>query len=48
MDYIAPHVYHAEAAKERERRLAWFKDARFGMFIHYGVLSQFKTGEWRQ
>ena len=46
MEYIAPNVYHAEAAKERERRLAWFKDARFGMFIHYGVFSQFKTGEW--
>ena len=46
MEFIAPNIYHKQAAQERERRLAWFKDARFGMFIHYGVFSQFKTGEW--
>ncbi len=46
MEYITPNQYHAEAAAERERRLAWFKEARFGMFIHYGVFSQFGTGEW--
>lgn len=46
MEFIAPDTYHEQAAKERERRLAWFKDARFGMFIHYGLFSQFGTGEW--
>lgn len=46
MEYIAPRTYLAETAKERDRRLAWFKEARFGMFIHYGLFSQFGTGEW--
>lgn len=30
----------AEAAK------AWFKDARFGLFIHWGPASLYKKGEW--
>jgi len=27
-------------------RTAWFKDARFGMFIHWGVYSVYGRGEW--
>lgn len=46
MEFIAPDTYHEQAAKERERRLAWFKEARLGMFIHYGLFSQLGTGEW--
>lgn len=26
----------------------WFKDARFGMFIYYGLYSQLGRGEWVQ
>ena len=26
--------------------LAWFKDARFGLFIHYGLYSILGRGEW--
>jgi len=32
----------------REANLQWFKDARFGMFIHYGLYSQLARGEWVQ
>ncbi|HBE41320.1 MAG TPA: alpha-L-fucosidase precursor [Bacteroidales bacterium] len=32
----------------REANLQWFKDARFGMFIHYGLYSQLGKGEWIQ
>jgi alpha-L-fucosidase len=32
----------------RESNLQWFKDARFGMFIHYGLYSQLGRGEWVQ
>ncbi len=32
----------------REANLLWFKDARFGMFIHYGLYSQLGKGEWVQ
>ncbi|MBT3376856.1 MAG: alpha-L-fucosidase [Lentisphaerae bacterium] len=30
----------------REQRMAWWKEARFGMFIHYGAYSQLGRGEW--
>ena len=32
--------------KDRQRRLAWFKDARFGMFIHWGLYAQLGRHEW--
>ena len=25
---------------------AWFQDARFGLFIHWGIYSQLGDGEW--
>ncbi|MCX2477002.1 alpha-L-fucosidase [Pedobacter sp. MC2016-05] len=44
-------------AKERDQRMAWWREARFGMFIHFGIYAQFggeykghfqkaKNGEW--
>ena len=35
----------AESAAERDHRMAWFRDARFGLFIHWGVYSV-PAGEW--
>lgn len=32
----------------REANLLWFREARFGMFIHYGLYSQLGKGEWVQ
>ena len=34
-----------ETSSEREDRMAWFNQARFGMFIHWGVYSV-PAGEW--
>ena len=31
---------------DRERRLEWFRKARFGMFIHWGLYSQLGRHEW--
>lgn len=31
-----------------DANLQWFKDAGFGMFIHYGLYSQLGKGEWVQ
>src|SRR5690349_20529667 len=28
-----------ETQKEHDRRMAWFREARFGLFIHWGVYS---------
>src|SRR5579859_5792331 len=35
----------AETAAERDQRMAWFREARFGLFIHWGVYSV-PAGEW--
>jgi alpha-L-fucosidase len=32
--------------KTRDQRLQWFREARFGMFIHWGVYSVLGDGEW--
>ncbi|MGH7133431.1 MAG: alpha-L-fucosidase, partial [Phycisphaerales bacterium] len=40
---VAPPA--ASAATERDQRMAWWRDARFGLFIHWGVYSV-PAGEW--
>ena len=47
----APHVparaQGAEAiAPERAAAREWFRDAKLGMFVHWGVYSQLGQGEW--
>lgn len=42
-DYAAKY-----AENPREANLQWFKDAGFGLFIHYGLYSQLGKGEWVQ
>jgi alpha-L-fucosidase len=32
--------------EDRDRRLAWWHEARFGMFIHWGLYSVFARHEW--
>ncbi len=36
----------SSAKAERERRLKWFREARFGMFIHWGVYAV-PAGQWK-
>ena len=31
---------------DADRRVAWWREARFGMFIHFGVYSVAGRGEW--
>jgi alpha-L-fucosidase len=38
--------YLQEIAGSRDRRMAWWREARFGMFIHYGLYSQVGRNEW--
>jgi len=35
-----------ESATEHDQRMAWFREARFGLFIHWGVYSV-PAGEWQ-
>ena len=32
--------------EDRERRLKWWREARFGMFIHWGLYSVYGRHEW--
>jgi alpha-L-fucosidase len=38
-------LFGAESAAERDQRMSWFREARFGLFIHWGVYSV-PAGEW--
>ncbi|MBT3193383.1 MAG: glycosyl hydrolase [Verrucomicrobia bacterium] len=33
----SPDPYANETTEQRDARMAWFRDAKFGMFIHWGV-----------
>ncbi|MFW6133154.1 MAG: alpha-L-fucosidase [Planctomycetota bacterium] len=36
----------AKAEKNRKRRMKWWRESRFGMFIHWGLYSQLGRHEW--
>lgn len=38
--------YEAATAATRDTRMAWWREARFGMFIHFGVYALFGRNEW--
>jgi alpha-L-fucosidase len=37
---------NAAAERGRERRMAWWHEARFGMFVHWGLYAQLGRHEW--
>ena len=41
-------AYEEEIASTRDRRMAWWRESRYGMFIHYGLYSQTERQEWVQ
>ena len=40
-----PSIQDTETPAQKDARLAWFREARFGMFIHWGLYS-IPAGEW--
>ena len=38
--------YMQETKKERDQRMQWWNEARFGMFIHWGLYA-IPAGEWK-
>jgi alpha-L-fucosidase len=36
---VKPDPYAGETKEQRDARMKWFREARFGMFIHWGVYS---------
>lgn len=45
MSYAQKKIWD-ETKEEKEQRLKWWKDARFGMFIHWGLYAQAARHEW--
>jgi len=43
---MSPKAKLTAEEQDRERRLAWFRQARFGMFIHWGLYAQLGRHEW--
>jgi alpha-L-fucosidase len=43
---VAEKTYLEQSARDRARRLKWFTEARFGMFITWGLYSQLGRHEW--
>jgi alpha-L-fucosidase len=43
--YATSAAVPAETPAQHDARMAWFRDARFGLFIHWGVYSV-PAGEW--
>jgi alpha-L-fucosidase len=43
--YPKPPPYQ-DSADRKDERMRWFREARFGMFIHWGLYSQL-AGEWQ-
>src|SRR5262245_42154411 len=42
----ATRDFTKETPEQRAKRMAWFNEARFGMFIHWGIYSV-PAGEWQ-
>jgi alpha-L-fucosidase len=44
-DTAPPGPFGSETPAQRDARMAWFREARFGMFIHWGLYAV-PAGEW--
>lgn len=45
---LSLELYEKELAESRDRRMGWWREARFGMFVHFGLYSQVGRNEWLQ
>lgn len=45
-DLLTPIEYQAILENTKDERMAWWRAARFGLFIHYGLYSLAGRGEW--
>ncbi len=39
MDYLSLGEYEERIAATRDRRMAWWREARFGLFVYHGLYS---------
>lgn len=43
---LCQEEYEKQIASTRDERMAWWREARYGMFVHYGLFSQIGRNEW--
>jgi alpha-L-fucosidase len=46
MKLVSRPEYEEQTAATRDSRMKWWRDARFGMFIHFGLYSVLEQHEW--
>lgn len=46
MELLCKPEYEAAIAATRDQRMEWWRGARFGMFVHYGLFSVLGHHEW--
>ena len=46
MKLLSRSEYEEWIAKTRDERMDWWRRARFGMFVHFGLYSQAGRHEW--
>ena len=46
MEFLSKPEYEAAVAATRDKRMQWWREARFGMFVHYGLYSVRGRMEW--
>lgn len=45
-ELLSKYDYEQQTAQTRDRRMAWWREARFGMFVHFGLYSHYGHHEW--
>ena len=43
---LSKRDYERQVALTRDHRMKWWREARFGMFVHFGLYSQVGRNEW--
>ncbi|WP_109625280.1 alpha-L-fucosidase [Murimonas intestini] len=48
MKLLSKNEYAVQIANTRDARMKWWREARFGMFVHFGLYSVLGRNEWVQ
>lgn len=46
MTMLCKEVYEQQTAATRDKRMKWWREARYGMFVHYGLHTLLGRNEW--
>jgi alpha-L-fucosidase len=48
VNILSKPEYEQAVAASRDARMAWWREARFGMFVHFGLYTVLGRHEWAQ